>query len=105
MDVRLVGAWPNEYDPCRILGYPLADGGKRGHRSLTACADGGPRAPGRPGCQLTGLDGSDGRWASDQVGFVDANATQMQPGTGTFTSQQLASGATCADVLSALPSP
>jgi hypothetical protein len=57
------------------------------------------------GCQLTGLDGSDGTCASDQAGFLDANATQFQPGTGTFVSKNLPAGATCADVLGMFPSP
>jgi hypothetical protein len=52
------------------------------------------------GCLLTG---SQGTCTSDQSGFVDANGTRFTPGTGTFTSQQMAAGASCVDVISALP--
>jgi hypothetical protein len=52
------------------------------------------------GCQLTG---SAGPCTTSQSGFLDANETQFEPGTGTFTSQQLSAGASCIDVLSALP--
>jgi len=52
------------------------------------------------GCMLTG---SQGTCTNDQSGFVDANDTRFTPGTGTFTSQEMAAGASCVDVISALP--
>jgi hypothetical protein len=53
------------------------------------------------GCELAAAGG--GACTVDQTGFLDSNVTQLQPSTGTFTSQVLATGASCTDVLSALP--
>jgi hypothetical protein len=49
------------------------------------------------------LTGSQGTCTSDQSVFLDSNETPFTPGAGTFTSQQLAAGASCIDVISALP--
>ncbi len=54
------------------------------------------------GCEL--IDGG-GPCTTDQYGFLDSNTTQYAPGVGTFDSKNLSSGATCADVLTALPGP
>jgi hypothetical protein len=55
------------------------------------------------GCQLAGTDASDGLCTHDQTAFIDVNATQFTPGAGTFETQLLPTGASCADVQSALP--
>jgi hypothetical protein len=52
------------------------------------------------GCMLMGGQGT---CTNDQSDFIDANETQFTPGTGTFKSQQMAAGASCVDVISALP--
>jgi hypothetical protein len=54
------------------------------------------------GCEL--IDGG-GPCTTDQYGFLDSNTTQYAPGAGSFDSKDLSSGATCADVLTALPAP
>lgn len=54
------------------------------------------------GCELVD-DG--GPCTTDQYGFLDSNTTQYAPGSATFDSKDLASTATCADVLTALPAP
>jgi len=54
------------------------------------------------GCEL--VDGG-GPCTTDQYGFLDSNTTQYAPGAGTFDSKDLSAGATCADVLTALPAP
>lgn len=52
------------------------------------------------GCNLSG---GGGPCSVDQYGFLDSNEAQFVPGAGTFVSRQLASGASCSDVLAALP--
>jgi hypothetical protein len=54
------------------------------------------------GCDL--IDGG-GPCTMDQYGFLDSNTTQYTPGAATFTAKDLSAGATCADVLTALPMP
>jgi hypothetical protein len=54
------------------------------------------------GCELVN-DG--GACTTDQYGFLDSNTTQYTPGAATFDSKDLSTGATCTDVLTALPSP
>jgi hypothetical protein len=53
------------------------------------------------GCDLVDAGGP---CTTDQYGFLDSNTTQYTPGAASFKAKDLMSGATCADVLSALPS-
>jgi hypothetical protein len=54
------------------------------------------------GCDLIDAGGP---CTMDQYGFLDSNTTQYTPGAATFTAKDLSAGATCADVLTALPMP
>jgi len=54
------------------------------------------------GCDITGGGGA---CTPPQFGYIDANRTVYVPGTATFTQKVLTAGATCADVVAALPPP
>jgi hypothetical protein len=52
------------------------------------------------GCSL---ENDGGPCTSDEYQFIDSNTTQYAPGAGTFQAKLLTTGASCSDVLSALP--
>lgn len=55
------------------------------------------------GCHVKGGSACTTGAANTQADFIDQNRTIYAPGSATFVAKTLASGATCADVLSALP--
>ena len=52
------------------------------------------------GCRV---ENDGGPCTSDEFGFIDTNTTQYVPLDGTFDAKTLATGATCAEVITALP--
>jgi len=54
-------------------------------------------------CHIHGASTCTTGAANTQADFLDQNRTVYKPGTATFTAQALASAATCADALTALP--
>jgi len=55
------------------------------------------------GCHIKGGSACTTGAANTQADFIDQNRTIYAPGSATFVTKTLSAGATCADVLSALP--